>query len=167
MADFVQNAEVRSAVRTLTTPIEDVAMFNTIVQSVIAENPFGCVAYMSAGENHPAVEKSREAYTVKIIYQETDANICGNATHRFNSLDGFKSGAAALLAAVPVTTAHNGVPVHDTDSDTYSVTLKCHDPNGEIYMVNFSRTRVALTSYTDDAIRTKIETWADSVAALA
>ncbi len=58
MADFVQNAEVKSAVRTLTTPIEDVTTFNTIVQFLIADNPFGGVAYMSAGEDHPAVEKT-------------------------------------------------------------------------------------------------------------
>jgi hypothetical protein len=167
MADFVQNAEVKSAVRTLTTPIGDVTMFNTIVQSVIADNPFGCVAYMSAGENHPAVEKTREAYTAKLIYQDTEANICGTATHRFNSLEGFNSGPAALLADAALTSAHKGTPAHDSESDTYSVTLKCHDPNGEIFMVNFSRTRVALTSYTDDSIRTRVETWADSVDALA
>ena len=35
MADFVQNANVKSAVRKLAEPIADVATFNTIVQSVI------------------------------------------------------------------------------------------------------------------------------------
>jgi hypothetical protein len=34
-------------------------------------------------------------------------------------------------------------------------------------MVNFSRSRVTITSYADDAIRTKVETWADSVPELA
>jgi hypothetical protein len=34
-------------------------------------------------------------------------------------------------------------------------------------MVTFSRTRVNITSYSDDAIRTKVETWADTVPALA
>jgi hypothetical protein len=34
-------------------------------------------------------------------------------------------------------------------------------------MVNFSRDRVTITSYEDDdAIRTKVDTWADGVAAL-
>jgi hypothetical protein len=47
------------------------------------------------------------------------------------------------------------------------VTLKCHDPSGEIYMVNLTRTRVSLTSYSDEAIRAKVETWADGVPALA
>jgi hypothetical protein len=34
-------------------------------------------------------------------------------------------------------------------------------------MVTFSRTRVSLTSYSDDGIRTKVETWADTIPALA
>ncbi len=63
MADFVQSANVKSAVRTLAEPIVDVATFNTIVQSVITDNPFECVAYMTAGESHPPVEKTKEAYT--------------------------------------------------------------------------------------------------------
>jgi hypothetical protein len=40
----------------------------------------------------------------------------------------------------------------------------CHDANGELYMLNFSRTRVTLTSYADGAIRTGFETRADTVA---
>ena len=67
----------------------------------------------------------------------------------------------------PLTAAHGGTPARDRGSETYSATLKCRDPNGELYMVTFSRDRVNLTSYSDDAIRTKVETWADTVAALA
>jgi len=44
--------------------------------------------------------------------------------------------------------------------------LKCHDLNGEIFMVTINRGRVSLTSYSDDSIKTKVETWADTVAAL-
>ena len=167
MADFVQSANVKSAVRILAEPIADVTAFNTIVQSVITDNPFACAAYMTAGENHPAVEKTREAYTAKLVYQDTDAKIIGTGSHRFDTLDGFDAGVSALLAATAVSTAHGGSVAHDTDGDTFSVTLKCHDPNGEIYSVNFSRDRVTITSYEDDAIRTRVETWADTIAALA
>jgi hypothetical protein len=52
---------VKSAVRNLAEPIADVATFNTIVQSVIIDNPFECVAYMTAGESHLPVEKTKEA----------------------------------------------------------------------------------------------------------
>ena len=167
MADFVQSANVKSAVRTLAAPIEDITTFNAIVQSVITGNPFACVAYMTAGESHPAVEKTKEAYTAKFVYQDTDAKIVGTGSHKFGTLTGFNAGLSALLAAAAISTAHGGAVAHDSDEDTFSATLKCHDPNGEIYTVNFSRDRVTITSYEDDAIRTRVETWADSVTELA
>jgi hypothetical protein len=73
----------------------------------------------------------------------------------------------ALLAAADVTTAHAGTALHDAENDAFSATLRCHDANGELYNLNFSRTRVTLNSYADEAIRESVETWADSVAALA
>ena len=167
MADFVQKTNVKTAVRDLATPITDVATFESIVQAVITANPFGCVAYITAGTNHPPVEKSRENYVARIVYQDALAKTVGNGRHQFNSVAGFNAGAAALIADAPLTTAHNGTAVRDPGNDTYSSTLKCRDPNGEIYNVALSRNRVSLTSYADDAIRTKVETWADSVPALA
>ncbi|MFA4826509.1 MAG: hypothetical protein WC593_15270 [Methanoregula sp.] len=167
MADFVQSNVTKSAVRELAEPIADVATFNTIVQSVITDNPFACVAYMTAGETHNPVEKTREGYTVKIVYQDAEANTVGNLSDRFSTIAGFNAGATAILADTSLSTAHGGTPYRDTDNEAYSATLRCHDANGEIYQVNFSRDRVSITSYSDDAIRTRIETWADTVAALA
>jgi hypothetical protein len=167
MADFVQSANIKSAIRTLATPIADVATFNSIVQSVITSNPFACVAYMTAGENHPAVEKTKEAYTAKLVYQDAEANTVGTGSHKFDTLAKFNAGVTALLAASAVSTAHGGTVIHDLGRDAFSATLKCHDPNGELYNVNFSRDRITITSYSDEAIRTKVETWADTVAALA
>jgi hypothetical protein len=167
MADFVQNSETKSAIRELADPIADVAAFNTIVQSVITTNPFACVSYMTAGVTHDPVEKTKEGYTVKIIYQDSDAKVVGNLSDKFNTIAGFNAGATAILANTALSTAHGGTPVRDTENETFSATLKCHDVNGELYMVNFSRGRVTLTSYSDEAIRTRVETWADSVAALA
>jgi len=167
MADFVQSANVKSATRTLAEPIADVATFNTIVQSVITDNPFECVAYMTAGESHPPVEKTKEAYTAKFVYQDTEAKSVGTGSHKFDTLAKFNAGVTAILAAAAVSTAHGGTVGDDLGKDAFSATLRCHDANGEIYMVNFSRDRVTITSYSDDAIRTNVEAWADTVAALA
>jgi len=167
MADFVQNSQTKSAIRELADPIASVAAFNTIVQSVITTNPFACVSYITAGVTHDPVEKTKEGYVVKIIYQDTDAKTVGTLSDKFNTIAGFSAGATAILANTALSTAHGGIPVRDTESETFSATLKCHDVNGELYMVNFSRGRVTLTSYSDEAIRTRVETWADSVAALA
>ena len=122
---------------------------------------------MTAGTNHPGVEKTREAYTVRIVYQDTEAATAGTGTHRFNSVAGYTAGATALMAAADLTTAHAGTPAHDEGNDSFSATVRCHDPNGELYNVTFSRGRVTLGSYSDNAILAKVETWADTVAALA
>jgi hypothetical protein len=166
MADFTQNTNVKSAVRKLAEPIADISAFNAIVQSVILNNPFGCVSYMSSGASHPPVEKIREAYTAKIVYQDEDAKIAGRAADTYNSIAGFNAGIAAILANTANTTAHGGTPAHNADGDSYSATLRCHDPNGELFYVNFSRQQVTISSYEDDGIRTRIETWSDSVPAL-
>jgi len=106
MADFVQSANARSATRTLAEPIVDVATFNTIARSVITDNPFECVAYMTAGENHPPVEKTKEAYIAKLGYQDTDAKTVGMGSHKFDTLAEFNAGVTALLAAAAVSIAH-------------------------------------------------------------
>jgi hypothetical protein len=167
MADFAQNTNVKSAVRKLASPIADIDAFNTIVQNVILNNPFGCVSHMSSGVNHPPVEKSRESYTARFVYQNIDAMAVGKCAESYNTITGYNAGISAVLANAADNTAHGGTPVHDAASDSFSATLKCQDPNGELYVVNISRQQVTLSSYEDDAIRTKLETWADSVPALA
>ena len=167
MADFVQNSQSKNAVRALANPIADVAAFNTIVQSVINDNPFACVSYMTAGTNHAPVEKTRESYSARIAYEDALAKNVGTCSHRFNTLAGFTAGVPALLAAAAVSTAHGGTALHDAGTDAFTATLRCHDSNGELYNVTFSRDRVSITSYSDEAIRTAVETWADTVPALA
>ncbi|PKG31745.1 hypothetical protein [Methanoregula sp.] len=167
MADFVEKTNVKTAVRELATPIAGVSTFDSIVQSVITDNPFGCVAWTEGGVSHQPVEKSKEAYVVKVIYQDTDAKTVGNDSCKFDTIAGFNAGATALLGSAPLAAAHGGTAVRDPDSETYSATIRCRDPNGELYMVTIARERVNLSSYSDDAIRTKVETWADTVAALA
>jgi hypothetical protein len=167
MADFAQNSAIKSAVRKLAAPIADVDAFNTLVQSVITNNPFGCVSRMISGVNHPPVERSKENYTARFVYQDSDAKKIGSGSESYCTVAGFKAGISAVLANTANVTAHGGTPAHDTDGDTYSTTLKCYAANGETFMVTFGRQQVWISSYEDDAIRTVIETWADGVTALA
>ena len=167
MADFVLNGTTKSAIRKFADAIPDAAAFNTLIQSVITTNPFGCVSYMSSGANHPPVEKTRESYTARFVYVNTDAKSVGVGSETYNSLAGFNTGVAAVIANASNVAAHGGTVVRNFGADSYAATLKCHDPNGEMYYVNFSRGQVTITSYSDDAIRTRIETWADGVPALA
>jgi len=167
MGDFVQHTDVKSADRALANPIENIASFDALVQSVVSTNPFACVSYISAGVTHAPVEKTKESYVVKIVYQDSDAKVVGNNSDKFNTVAGFSAGAAALLADTALAAAHGGTAARDSDTETYSATIKCHDPNGELYDLTFTRSKVSLTSYEDEAIRAKVEAWADTVPALA
>ncbi|MEN6343037.1 MAG: hypothetical protein ABFC89_10835 [Methanospirillum sp.] len=82
MANFVQKSITKSATRVLTTPIADVSAFTEVVDDIIANNPFGCTPYESAGQSMPAVEKTREAYTARVVYENGEAQTVGTVTAR-------------------------------------------------------------------------------------
>jgi hypothetical protein len=167
MADFVETANAKTAVRTLSSPIANVTTFDAIVQAVIADNPFGCVEYIQAGVTHPGVEKSREGYTVRVNYDSDTGDRLGTITARAPTVAGFTASATEILANVPLRTAIGGTPVRDSERETFTCFFLSDAATGEIYTVSFSRDDVRLTSYEDDAIRTKVETWADTVPELA
>ena len=167
MTDFVQTSEIKHAVRKLLNPIEDAVTFNNVVQSVIAADPSGCVWYITARR-----EPSRRGKDQGSVYREyrLPGQRCQVLRHGHPPVHeppGYNNGSAAILANAALSTAHGGIAAHDFDSDTWSANLKCHDPNGEIYNVVLSRDQVILTSYESEDIRTKVETWADSVPELA
>jgi predicted secreted protein len=166
IADFVENTNVKSAVRKLATPISDVAVFEAIVQSVILNNPFGCVSYMSSGASHPPVEKTRESYSAKFVYEDANGKRVGSGSENYNTIEGYTAGISAVIANAVNRAAHGGTPYHNSAADNFTTTLKCHDPSGELYYVNFSRQQMTISSYEDDSIRTRVETWADGMPVL-
>lgn len=166
MADFSISNTTKSAVRKLADPLADVTAFDNIVQGVITNNPFQCVSYNAQGVNHPPVEKSKQGYTARIVYQDAEANTVALITVRAPTIAAFTSVANQIKDDASIATALGGSSYRDTDSEKFAATLRCHDANGEIYYVNFSRDQVTLTSFSDEAIRSRVETWADTVTAL-
>ena len=67
-----------------------------------------------------------------------------------------------------ITTAYgaDAAANRNTAKDSWNVRLKIHDPTGENYFLNFTRKELRISSYEADAILTKVDTWADGVAAL-
>jgi hypothetical protein len=96
MADFTPNSTTKSAIRKLANPLADVTAFDSIVQGVIANNPFQCVGYPLAGVNHPPVERTRQGYTTRIVYQDADAKTVAIITARAATIAGFTSVANQL-----------------------------------------------------------------------
>lgn len=163
MADFVLKSDTKTAVRQLATPIGSSASFDSIVSSVITTNPWGCTAYEVGGVAQEPVAKSRETYVAKVIYEDVDGKTLGNVSAKASTLAGFNAAYTEILGNTALQTAIGGTAVRDSDHETYSVAIKCHDPNGEVYYVTLSRNAVRVSSYSDDGIRTKVETWADGV----
>lgn len=167
MADFEQSNETKTAVRKLAEPLADVTAFDTIVQGVITNNPFQCTQYNQGGADHQPIERSRQNYTARIVYQDGDAKSVGIITVRAPTIAAFTSVANRVLADTEIAAALGGTPVRDSPHERYTATLKCHDANGEIYFVSFTREQVTLSSYSAESIRAKVETWADTLPVLA
>ena len=161
MADFIQTTNTKSAVRDLVVPIVNISTFDALVQDIIDTNPFGCTAYVEGGVTIDPVTRSQERYDAKIVYENLEAKTIGNVSVKVDSVAAFGTAAALVMDDDALATTIGGTQSRDTAKDTFSCKLKCHDPSGEIYYVTFSRSKLRLYSYADDAIRDAVELWAD------
>ncbi|HWQ64948.1 MAG TPA: hypothetical protein VN429_11070 [Methanospirillum sp.] len=169
MGDFTQKSVVKSAMRKLATPIADYATFHALIQDVLENNPWGCTTYESAGVAKPAVEKTKESYAATIVYENAEAKTVGSIPIRGPTMEAVNTAVTQITGSAAITTGMGaGVAAsRDSSEDSFSCTIKAHANNGELYSVSFKRDSVTLSSYENDAIRTGIETWADTVAILA
>jgi len=166
MADFQQKRPFKSAIRKLARPFPDINAFDALVQDIIRNNPFGCTSYRVPKKNHLPVEKVREMYTAKFVYIDMDGRRLGTGSETYGSISGFHRGIAAVISNLANIAAHGGTVQRNRDADMYAVTLKCHDPNGELFFLNLARDKVTISSYSDDSIRLRIEEWTEGVPAL-
>jgi hypothetical protein len=130
---------------------------------LVLKNPLGCTSYRSAKKHHPPVEKVREMYTAKFVYENAKGKRIGTGQDMHDSIDGYQYGIAAVISNMANIAAHGGKAKHVPGADLSSVTLKCHDPDGELFFLSIARDRVTLSSYSDEGIRARVEAWADGV----
>jgi len=161
--NFLHDSNSKMTIRELANPIADVESFDTIISSVINENPFGCTAYTTDGQRHAPVEKVKEIYTAQLVYEDDNANVIGSSLNDFNTVSGFNSGIVVLMGNRSLAKAHGGTCIHYLEEDTYYAALRCHDANGELYYLTFRRDEVVLGAYSDDAIRARFDAWVDKI----
>jgi hypothetical protein len=166
MAHFKERTGNKSAFWYFRNPFPDVAAFDIIVRSLVLKNPLGCMPYMKAGRNHPPVEKVREMYTAKFVYEDAEGKQVGNGLDMYTSVEGYQYGIAAVITNMANVAAHRGKARHVPGSDHFSVTLKCHDPDCGLFFISLSRERLTLSSYEDDELLERVRRWADGVPAL-
>ena len=91
----------------------------------------------------------------------------GTATAKASTVAGYTAASTALVGNTALATAIGGTAIQDTEGEGYSVSLNCHDANGEDYTVTFARKSVTISSYEDNAIVARVNTWANTKPALA
>jgi len=167
MGDFVPKSVVRREERIISTPFASKEAMNSIIGDIMVDNPWGCTPYMSGGTNHPGVQKGSENYSGVVIFENNDGKQVGRISIRTSNSAAFDTNVATVLANTAISTAMGGTASHDSSADVFSVSLKCHAENGELFNVTFKRDRIVLSSFESESILTTLETWADSVGALA
>nr|WP_319375219.1 hypothetical protein [uncultured Methanoregula sp.] len=163
MTHFRERPGSKSASRRLKHPFPDSAAFSAVVQALQLNNPLGCTSYYAQKRNFPPLMPVRERYTAKFVYLDATGKQVGSSSEVYDSAEGYETGIASMITNMANIASHRGRVKHIRDADLFSVTLKCHDPSGELYYVSLARNRITVSSYADDAIRQKVEAWADSV----
>jgi len=167
MPDFRLRPGTKSVNHRMKVPIADIMVFDRIVQTLIQRNPLGCTPYFARLHHHPPIEKLREQYTARFEYRNQRRKRIGSTIEVYDSVEGYGTGIASVISNMANIASHRAKPRHLPDADLFSVMLGCHDREGEFYFLNISRDRITLSSFRDEAIRKKVEAWADSVPALA
>ena len=117
ITDFTRNGAIKSAIRTFAHPIPDADAFDAIIQSILTNNPFGCISYMNAGANHPPVEITKETYTAKFVYLDDNSRRRGTTSESYDTLEGYKAGIAAVQSHGANITAHGGVLIRNEPAE--------------------------------------------------
>jgi hypothetical protein len=167
MTRFRQKPGTKSATHRLKNPVPDIDTFTAIVQALRLSNPLGCTSYFARRRNFQPVIPVRERYTAKFVYLDKNGKQVGTSSEVYDSAGGYETGVASMISNLANIASHRGKLVHLRDADLFSVTLKCHDEGGELYFLSLARDRITVSSYTDDAIRKRVEKWSDSVPELA
>ena len=132
MADFVQKTVNKTAVRDLSVPIASVEQFDSLIEMVLDDNPFGCVEYTTRdGQTIAGVVRNREHYTAKVNFldEETGKRV-GTVSLQSPSIAAFNANAAAVMGNATLAAAMGGVAERNNARETYYCQLKCHDPSG-------------------------------------
>jgi len=167
MTHFRQRTGTKSATHLLKHPFPDIGAFTAVVQALRLKNPLGGTSYFAHRRNFPPVIPVRERYTAKFVYLDKNSKQVGTGSEVYDTAEGYETGIASMISNLANIASHRGKIVHIKDADLFSVTLKCHDECGEFYYLSLARDRITVSSYTDEAIRKRVEIWSDSVPELA
>jgi len=148
MADFIQTAQTKTAVRTLATPLTNLAAFSALVESVIDDNPWGCEDYVQQGITVDGVTQSRSNYSAKIDCTDpgTGKSI-GYINVKAQTPSGLVGAKATIIADADLATDLGGILSNDSSDDKFQAALKCKDPHIHYFRIRSHRHHDRLYRY--------------------
>ena len=166
MADFLETAVTKSAVRTLRNRYPTSAGLKTLVDGVISGNPWGCIPYTKSGATYAAVNITKETYTGTVLYQDLQGKVIGKITVAAPTLAGFDSAISNIQSNATLETLMGGDAIYNNLTDRASIAVQGCWSDGDVFNVTFTRDVVRVSAYSNDTIVGALETWADGIPAL-
>ena len=168
--DFIPTSTVKAATRTFTAPIVSADTYDAVIAALTGDtNPLDASAYQTSGETRAGVEVTSQNYRAVIQLIEPDeGKTIGSIILTAPTRTAINAATARIIADTDLAAffGEGTDAVRNTTKDAWTVRIKVHDPTGELYYLNLTRKDLRISSYENDAILTKVETWADGVAAL-
>jgi hypothetical protein len=121
VADFVETANTKSSNRELTNTISDLSVFQSVVTSLIEDNPLECTDYYQSGVAVDGIAVSKEYYTAKFIFEDNNAKTVGSLSVKCPTVAAYNAAVTAVLADTALATAIGGDCIHNSEKDSFSL----------------------------------------------
>jgi hypothetical protein len=158
MANFNQTSMSMSARREFTVPIADAAVFDAAVESLLTDTTMGL----------SKKEKMSEAYGIKIEYLDAAGEVKSSASAAGHSRADMAAITTLMTAAATAEAfaGADGQAVEQLSKRTWNVRVSC-ELAGDSFTVSLNRESMVVSGYARAETIAAVETWADSVSALA
>ena len=158
MTDFTQTAVSMSAKREITQPITDRTAFEEIVASFLSDQTMGL----------SRKEKTNTSYTAKIIYCNAAGDDVGKISMTANSGDTYEEELSFLKGneATEIIGGIGGTAFEDSEKALWNIRISC-ERDSDTFTVSFNRDSITVSGYAKAETLAAVESWADTIDALA
>lgn len=158
MTDFTQTAVSMSAKRELTAPIIDLDTFESVITALMTDETMGLTKR----------EAGSTSYTAKIAYFNAESDEIARISFNADTRAVYDSGREYLLGAVAAEAiaGEEGGASEDGGKALWNARVSCAIGD-DTFTVSLNRDSITVSGYAKAETLAAIETWADSIDALA
>ena len=158
MTDFTQTAVSMSAKREFTAPITDLAAFESVISSLMADETIGLTKR----------EQGSISYTAKITYFNDSSDEIARISFSADNRETYDAGREFLLGdlAAEAFGGEGGEASEDNAKALWNSRVSCAIGD-DTFTISFNRDSITVSGYAKTETLAAIEAWADTVDALA